>query len=969
MKKIKVFLMCLLIGIAAGIMIYAGPDLQVIVPPSKDYALGNICLYSDNSNRSDMMALYNVFNMDKPPDIYFHVLHNNRWSSGIKTNFFPGNQKIFYSVDQLANNLPIAIIGGDDSVYADVFALDYLAENNNSENPLDAYGLSTSDVWDMLWNNQRLFFSIQKNGIWTDPVPITDTHRASNVIMKAGPNNTALMVFYKDLDTDYSTTHDIQLFYSFFNNHRWTEPQQLTSNDEIKYSVQLVATGSRYLITWAQDSDSDTKTLDDRSMYYSVVQRNGKNTTVQAINENEQTIITPVLGRYGENALLAYVGADETPGDTSPVMYSLSYSFNEGKWESPEKSQLETRYFAYGKIIEIDGILYLFYLESGHLKIAYYYEGEWISLSDLFRARKAGINVKEINYFLDTANTLHILITGSIKEAVRTGENNTDDDDNIPENNGLYYTSIPFLPDLHIKNLAVSPKRVNTGEKVTIRFDVINNGYVPSGDYLLRLLLQGEEIGILPCSSLMPFEKREFVYESEIKHINSVLDVTVSSPVSEIDKLNNEISTVIKVLPDYEPLSVKREDVYNFTVRIAEHKKMAAPRVPVTVYLQQNDVVKTIGSYLYNPLTFEPVRVSLEDILNPDQRFTFVVSLNEERKIREDDYSNNKTTFIFNPLPDLSISDAGISDEEVKIKIQNLGAGITGDVTLVMTDDPALLAALQGSTLSQMLYTREIDFSGVHETEVTIGLDEIPEITGKQLYIAINPLMDINESNYNNNIFKVYLSGITATAGKKIYLMVKYAIRVEDLISISIMNFSKYPALMPVLEGYNRKRERICKKIIPVIKAGGSEHVFIDDPEKEIRYLKLVYESAGKIKESFFCHIIKKKEWLLVKAAFRIRGMIKLRIININKYPVSSLMLKGYNRWGKEIYENQIPVIEPGATEKVDIPDNKRKIYYFKLIYQYKDTIKERKIYPSYKWKYNNFKFPYGKKKVEGDSQ
>jgi hypothetical protein len=226
--------------------------------------------------------------------------------------------------------------------------------------------------------------------------------------------------------------------------------------------------------------------------------------------------------------------------------------------------------------------------------------------------------------------------------------------------------------------------------------------------------------------------------------------------------------------------------------------------------------------------------------------------------------------------------------------------------------------------------------------------------------------MEINESDYNNNTYKLYLSTMSQMTDRRIHLMKKYAIRVEDTVCIAIMNISRYPAIAPVLEGYNRKKEKVCEKIIPVIKAYGTEQVFINDAEKEICYLKLIYQSEGMIKKKLIYPVYGMREWLLIRCTFHSRGEISMSFMNIGRYPAVSPVLEGYNKWGKKIYEKGMPDIDAGAVEKLVIPNTKGEIYYLKLIYYWKDIIKERKIYPSYMKKHGIFNNTHGREKKGG---
>lgn len=104
-------------------------------------------------------------------------------------------------------------------------------------------------------NTDSLYFSQWASGKWSEPEEIEGylpTVVDSNLYMNDGEG---LLLYTLDMDNDFSTMEDREIFARIYNGSTWEDTIRITNNNSIDSNPQAVYLNDQWFITWIQDGN------------------------------------------------------------------------------------------------------------------------------------------------------------------------------------------------------------------------------------------------------------------------------------------------------------------------------------------------------------------------------------------------------------------------------------------------------------------------------------------------------------------------------------------------------------------------------------------------------------------------------------------------------------------------------------------------------------------------------------------
>jgi len=147
----------------------------------------------------------------------------------------------------------------------------------NPENPMD------------LFEAQEIAYSMWDGTTWTKPKLLTnDSYANGRAVISAGSNGELIAVWVGDPDHNFTTTKDMELFYSIWNGTHWSSKTQLTNNVYMDYSASLAYDSmGNAMLCWIRDLDGNRTTTSDTQLLYSLWDRNSWSEPSKVIDSDE----------------------------------------------------------------------------------------------------------------------------------------------------------------------------------------------------------------------------------------------------------------------------------------------------------------------------------------------------------------------------------------------------------------------------------------------------------------------------------------------------------------------------------------------------------------------------------------------------------------------------------------------------------------------------------------------------------
>ena len=718
---------------------------------------------------------------------------------------------------------------------------------------------------------QEIAYSIWDGSSWTEPQLLTnDTHANGRAVISAGQNGELIAVWVGDPDHNFSTTKDMELFYSVWNGTHWSAKKQLTNDEYMDYSASLAHDSmGNAMICWIRDLDGNRSSTTDIQLLYSLWDGNSWSEPSKVIESAESKESPSITFDLNDNLLITWVGRNETMSK----LYFTSWNKTTKEWNTPEIVH-EEGFFIFNPAINVDPnntavIVWRGFEDDEAERVYYhthnatetYFDGELCyATKDLTRSDAVWSELK----YLTSNNKTDWMASAVIIRGYSNDLLLVWDMDGAVSN--LVHE---IKPDLFISDsdISFSDEKPMEGVKVDITATISNIGDVRAKDVLVAFY-NGDpnNEGILIGTKLIPF----LDYDTKINVTmpwaaqpgNNKIYVVVDyeEEISEINETNNIAMKSIDILPDLtltstdisfsNPNPIEGEDIfikatiYNFGGTKAENFR-------VTFYDNEN-VIRTVEIDILHSYDFEEISVIWK--AKPGlHNITVVIDPIDE--ILEWNETNNNASAIIYVYPDIKIIDFSISNNiliygenvELSGEVQNIGATTASDISLELYDgNPFIDGILLGTkTILSLNIGQKASFL-FNWVEPTPGIHKIFAIIDRQNII--------DESDETNNLLYqelmvLNLPDLTISEPEFVYTL--------DYIEINtpIENIGAGGATGVVIYLYDgnplTNGELIVSKLITYIGAGQSEIASLKLPRiPKSDYLYIIIDPNNIIEES-----------------------------------------------------------------------------------------------------------------------
>ena len=195
---------------------------------------------------------------------------------------------------------------------------------------------------------------------------------------------------------------------------------------------------------------------------------------------------------------------------------------------------------------------------------------------------------------------------------------------------------------------------------------------------------------------------------------------------------------------------------------VREIKGVTSSSVNVVAYLMENGEEVLAASGVYNSNSVDPLVFDIPALGTLTNSYKITVEVNADKKVKEDDYTNNGLVYDYveNPLPDFTISNLSITTTDVQITLTNNSAQFSGNVDLLLTDNPE--QSNKTTVILEPWYFQQVPLSPAENTIVTIPKSSLSNIEGQYLYAVVNPYGTVQESERNNNAIKKLVTTLSS---------------------------------------------------------------------------------------------------------------------------------------------------------------------------------------------------------------
>ncbi len=736
------------VAMAAGSTVFAAEPV-LVSPPVKDGGVKAVYEFYDDAGLLNLA--YERSYPDKPSDFFYVTYDAGKWSTPYIIPVSHQNSRALRGVVNLVDtvnnkNTPLLLLNSDNTDYGKLFNItgpDGLDTNGVPKGS----GLTPEQFRAMLINGQRLFYIMQIGKNWSTPMPIPQSTMVTQAVITAGTDGTALVLFARDGDKNGDTVNDSELYATVYANHLWSTPVRVTNNSLPEHGLQVTYVNGRYVVAWVTDKDGNLQDRSDSELGYAAISTSGNvampAATVVADLQNNPA---PVLGTIGNEAVLLWTSTT-APDATTRNIFESRFSTS---WTAPVDTGLQVDYLLGGKVSNTTSGPILIFKDKAIAQASLNIGGTWKPPAGLIAIDGTGFEYEDYWLFIDRDSNLWSAGAANVATNNQTA------------GTGLYVWHELIGQDLAMGLVMDQPHRKQLGKQAKLVWAVTNIGVLPSATYRAEIYRDGGLMGEVQGTALEPGARQSHEYPFTLDRIQVPFEVRLVS-VPEDPVSNNSATRVVEVRPDFDVRSVTHSDVTHFTADIIERKGVSAPPVPVSFYLVDNGQLNLIAKGEFDTNSGMPLTVQTEQLVDRMDPYQILVKVNEKRSVKEDNYSNNQSSFIYKPQPDFEIAQFYLTETDVHVSVRNAGNQTASSVDVLLTDDPLIATQNTPGTTTPWDYQQvTLDTSG--QAQLTIPLASKAAFTGERLYAVVNPHGTFVESDRNNNTKKIP-TNLTATNG------------------------------------------------------------------------------------------------------------------------------------------------------------------------------------------------------------
>ncbi|MFW9896606.1 MAG: CARDB domain-containing protein [Candidatus Thorarchaeota archaeon] len=780
---------------------------------------------------------------------------------------------IYYSIWQGDDWGPAEYVTNDDYSDSDP-ALTYFANGKVmlvwSRVMGDTSTMTVEKPFEIL-KTQEIAYSIWDGSSWSTPELITNDDSANGrAVVSASPSGEVIAAWVGDPDYNFTTTTDMEIFYSTWNGGSWTPKTALTNNDNMDYDISLAHDSEgNAILSWIRDVDGNRSTTDDIEIRFTQREQDSW-TDSGLVHISEEDKESPsIVFDHNDNALITWVGRT----DNMSRLYFATLDKVSGVWSEPEIVH-EEPFFIYTPAINVDpdnnAVIVWRGFEDDEQERNYYlthnttetyFDGEiCYAIKDLSRPEAVWSEVK----YLTSDNKTDwmasaVIIRGHSNDLLLVWEKVENVRKIIRE----------LKPDLAItsSDITFSNQHPTEGELIDITANIHNIGDVKV-ENLEVSLYDGDPDngGVLIGTSIIPFldyNSNELVSiawlaEAGLNQIYVVIDP--NDLIQEFDEVNNQAHNEITIIPD---LSIIAEDI-NPSDPLPEEGQIIA--IGAIIYNDGGTIAQDVLVEFYsdNYLFYSVIIPSIAEngfvtisadwlVLAGNNNISVVVD--PDKQIMEWNEYNNEAWKILTISADLEISREAITLSSTSL---NLGETLTIEATIrnigYANADNVLVELFDGNPYENgiLVESRFVDLA-IGETNIC-SFDWIPPLGGHKVFIIIDREDAVFESDELNNIA---YKEIVVTALPDLTISEYCFVRSPDFnaININVENLGVIGASGITIDVYDGDPaiagEILVSRLILHIGAGESEFLEIeltDLPESDFIYL--VVDPDNLIQES-----------------------------------------------------------------------------------------------------------------------
>ncbi|TMQ19884.1 MAG: hypothetical protein E6J90_17170, partial [Deltaproteobacteria bacterium] len=692
---------------------------QLLAAPLPGRDPGALVWYVDHGEQR--LAFMRLANQDAREEIFYVTRKDGDWSSPIAAQFSGFRIRGLADIASLSTGRPMLLMLGDNTDYAQVYG------------PGQAQH-ADPELLNLQNQNRRLFSSFAGTDGWSRPQPLGGSLGALFASLQAGPDQRALAIFARDADNDFATTTDRDLYVSAFDGLAWHAAVRLTEDPGREYAVETAFIHGEFVAVWTRDADGDLATAGDRTLQFATFALDGTVTRGPApVTTTAYDRPRAVLGQRAGQAFVLFAGNPVAGTATRPLLETRL----DGAWSTPQPTGLQVGNVSRGTIYAHGDATLVVYEDDNNLVAAVNRRGVWHSSGVVQSYSASDFRLGEAAHTLDDRANLSIAATGT----PRTADAETA--------LALYQVQLPLLADLSVGDIVPRPRQLKVGDTITLSVPVSNRGYLPSGAFDVSVSDGGVPLAAAHDEGLYPGESRTVDLRFTLARVQHNLTVAVAPSGDDLDPANNTQRVTVSVRPDFAVTSVTRTGT-TLVAKVSDLKAVATTPVNVDFVLIEGATSTVIGQQTFDPNVALPVRLDYPPLATKTTPFVIAVRVNDRTQVIEDDYSNNLSSYVFQPAVDFLLAELVATSDNVRVVVRNIGDLAADRVTVLLTTDPELSASpapIPGVTPIVLQEIAMRDGRAVLELPRSVldGHD------GYYLYAVANPYGAVPERDRNNN--------------------------------------------------------------------------------------------------------------------------------------------------------------------------------------------------------------------------
>ncbi|MBY9006099.1 MAG: right-handed parallel beta-helix repeat-containing protein [Candidatus Lokiarchaeota archaeon] len=613
---------------------------------------------------------------------------------------------------------------------------------------------------------QEIAYSIWDGTLWTPVQLITDdSYSNGRVVVSSDSNDNFIAAWVGDPDNNLTTTDDMEIFYSTWNGNNWISKESLTDNNNMDYSLSIAHNSEGIIIlSWLRDIDGNRTTTKDIELRYTLWDNGNWIDSSEVTTLNEEKESPSVTFDKNDNALITWIGR----GENASRVYFAILDKQTNIWSKPE-IVYEDPFLVYNPIINVDSdnnavITWRGFEEeevdnfynAENSSSNFYFDGEiCYATKDLSRDNSIWSNMK----YLTRDNKTDWMVSAAIIE----GQSN--DLLLVWEKDGENFNKVHEIKsDLSIipTDISFSNSYPNEEEIIDINALIRNNGDIPANDINISFYDDHPDYeGIFISSRIISFLDYDSSQNVSIpwqvkRGVNNIyIKIDPINTIEELNETNNIAFNRLMVCPDLSIIDnniifsnndPQEGDLITVEAQIYNNGGMIAENIPLEFFLNSNSIDKILIPSLKPN---EIILVSTDFIVGANKNKMTII-IDKFNDIIEWNENNNEATKELNIFPDLDINSFTLSNNYItygenidcELILRNVGKASAYNIFIEL---------FNGNPYEN---GEKIDNYTLNELKIgnqeIINFHFVPSIGIHQIFIIIdrvNIIMEINEDN------------------------------------------------------------------------------------------------------------------------------------------------------------------------------------------------------------------------------